>query len=103
MKYARVPNCLGSPPGMSDFRTFVTDHQLGIILSTDDTPKWGPLKHASVSHQDRYPTWDELIEVKEYFFGDVDCMMIMPKKKDYVNLNPNCFHIWQTPQEWGIG
>lgn len=105
MKYEKVPSFLihvRFDPLMSDIEMFRTDTGLGIIKSVDDTPKWGKLKHVSVSRADRYPGWDELLEVKEHFFGDVDCAMLMPKKEDYVNVHQNCFHIWQVPQEWGI-
>lgn len=76
--------------------------EVHIFLSQDKTPKWGWLKHISISCQYRYPTWEEILEAKEHFFGDMDTMMIIPKKADYVNVHPNCFHIWQTPQEWGL-
>lgn len=76
--------------------------KLHVIYSEDNTPKWGWLKHVSVSRSDRFPSWHEILAVKEFFFGDVDCMMVMPKKEDYINVHENCFHIWETPQEWGI-
>ena len=73
------------------------------ILSTQDkTPKWGWLKHFSISCQYRYPTWEEILEAKEFLFGDIDAMMIMPKKKDYVSIHPNCFHVWACPESWDI-
>lgn len=81
---------------------FRTDTGLGILKSIDNTPKWGPLKHVSISREDRYPNWDEILRVKDFFFGNIDCMMVIPKSKNYVNVHPNCFHIWQTPQEWNI-
>ena len=89
-------------PDSRDMETFVTDCGLGVIKTIDNTPKWGELKHVSVSRQDRYPSWNEIIEVKDNFFGDIDCMMVMPKKDDYVNIHKNCFHIWQMPESWGI-
>ena len=74
---------------------------LSVLFSSDKTPK-GVLKHISISHFDRYPTWDELLEIKNQLLGDIDAMMVMPKKKYYVNVSKNCFHIWETPTEWGI-
>lgn len=73
-----------------------------ILFSEDNTPKWGWLKHFSISHRERYPTWEEILACKEHFLGNIDCMMVMPKREDYVNVSKNCFHVWQTPQEWGI-
>ncbi len=77
-------------------------NKLVVFETIDNTPKWGNLKHVSVSRSDHYPGWDELLAIKDKHFGDIDCMMIMPKKKDYINLHPFCFHIWQCPERWGI-
>ncbi len=83
-------------------KAFQSDIGLTIIVSTDNTPKWGPLQHVSVSKEDRYPSWDELLQIKEFFFGNKDCMMVMPKKEDYINHHSNCFHIWECPEGWGL-
>lgn len=72
------------------------------ILSSEDFTQHGWLWHISLSHPNRYPTWDELLAAKEIFFGDVDCMMVMPKKEDYVNLHKFAFHIWKTPVNWDV-
>lgn len=89
---------------MSDVRNIKAYRrdEIHILKTEDNTPKWGWLKHVSISCEHRYPTWEEILSAKEHFFGDIDCMMIMPKKEDYVNLHPNCFHIWQTPQAWEL-
>lgn len=78
------------------------DGELRILKSMENTKKWGWLKHISVSCDDRYPSWEELRTLKIYFFGDIDCMMMMPKKSDYVNVHRNCFHIWECPESWDI-
>ena len=83
-------------------QVFQSDTGIGIIKSIDNTPKWGKLKHVSISRKDRYPSWDEILEIKEYFFGDTDCMMVLPKKKDYVNIHNHCFHIWMMPESWDL-
>ena len=72
------------------------------VLYSLDKTLHGTLKHISISHPDRYPTWEELLEIKNELLGDIDAMMVMPKKLDYVNLAKNCFHIWETPTEWNI-
>lgn len=89
-------------PDVRNTKIFESGDGLGVLVSEDNTPKWGWLKHLSISRHDRYPTWEEILEVKEKIFGDIDVMMIMPKKSDYVNVHQNCFHLWQTPQEWGL-
>ena len=75
---------------------------LKVLYSEENTPKWGWLKHLSVSHPLRYPYWDEIKEAKERFMGDIDVAMILPKKEDYINVHKNCFHLWEIPGGWGL-
>jgi hypothetical protein len=72
------------------------------VIGSKDPTRHGELLHVSIARQDRYPSWDEILAVKEAFFGDVDAMMVLPKKSDYVNIHNHCFHLWQTPAEWGV-
>lgn len=92
----------GALAGMKNQKAFYSDSHIKVLFSEDNTGKWGWLKHLSLSRRDRYPTWDEILETKEYFFGDIDCMMVMPKKEDYINIHQFCFHIWQCPETWGL-
>ncbi len=52
--------------------------------------------HMSISHANRYPTWDE---IRDSWYSLVPNSnnrigaMILPKKKDYINVHPYCFHI----------
>lgn len=83
-------------------RVYLTLDGLQVIASNDET-QHGLLLHVSATCAERYPTWEELVAVRGAFFGDgVDAMMMMPRQVDYVNLHPNCFHIWETPTEWGV-
>lgn len=103
MKYEQlvVPTVMLNMPDVR-FQKAFRRGEVHILSTQDCTPKWGWLKHISISCEFRYPTWEEILQAKEHFFGDIDCMMIIPKKKDYVNIHRNCFHIWQTPEEWGL-
>lgn len=75
---------------------------MAVIASYDATPH-GRLLHVSISRQDRYPTWGEIKAVREAFFeADEDVMMLLPKRAHYVNVHPNCFHLWQTPTAWNV-
>lgn len=66
-----------------------------VLFSPSETHKDGVWKHASVSHHARYPTWDEILDVRYSFFDDgEEVCQILPPKKEYVNLHPNCFHLW---------
>ncbi len=103
MKYESIPLPLPMLmlPDSKDKEAFRCG-ALVVLKSIDDTPRWGWLKHISISTNFRYPTWDELLACKEHFFGDIDCMMVMPKREDYVNIHRFTFHIWQCPEQWGI-
>jgi hypothetical protein len=60
--------------------------------------------HISVSCRDRYPTWDEIVQIKERLAGtDTEWVMLMPPSSEYVNIHPNCFHIYSKERvrmEW---
>lgn len=52
--------------------------------------------HMSISHPNRYPTWDEIKEARYRFApDDVTMAMLLPPKEEYVNIHENCFHLWQ--------
>lgn len=56
--------------------------------------------HMSISHQDRYPTWGEIKEAREQFLPMGKFFaMIIPPTKYYVNMHPNCFHLWELREE----
>ena len=59
-----------------------------------------PLIHLSISHKTRYPTWDEIFSARYFFIPDVIPMaMMLPPKEEYVDLHPNCFHLWEIEEE----
>lgn len=91
------------PVGAPHGRRWATVDGLSVIASIDDTPRFGPLLHVSLAWPDRNPTWGEITAVRGAFFPrDVDAMMVMPRAEDYVNVHAYCFHLWQTPTEWGM-
>lgn len=52
--------------------------------------------HVSVSHPARYPRWDELLSARYALMpGDITVAQIMPPRDEYVNVHPNCFHLWE--------
>lgn len=56
----------------------------------------GGWEHVSVSLLDRCPTWDEMCQVKDLFWGEEDCVVqFHPARKDYVNHHPYCLHLWR--------
>ncbi|MBC7105665.1 MAG: hypothetical protein H5T97_06985 [Firmicutes bacterium] len=52
--------------------------------------------HLSISHPHRYPTWDE-IKAARYALTphNVTMALILPPPEEYVNVHPNCFHLWE--------
>lgn len=56
----------------------------------------GGWEHVSVSFKNRVPTWDEMCQVKEVFWGDDEVVMqLHPKKSEYINTHPYCLHLWK--------
>jgi hypothetical protein len=68
-------------------------------------------EHVSVSSSSRCPTWDEMVAVKDLFWGENDAVIqIHPPKKNYVNCHPFCLHLWRPsdgymklPPSWMVG
>ena len=53
-------------------------------------------EHASVSQNNKTPTWDIMCRVKDIFWNDDECCVeYHPKKEDYVNMHEHCLHIWK--------
>lgn len=74
-----------------------------VSAGIEDTGRWGPLLHVSMSYSDHDPSWEEIKAVRYAFFPrDMDVAMMLPRDGDYVNIHPHCFHLWQCPQEWGL-
>lgn len=73
-----------------------------VLCTTDYTPH-GILLHVSLSYPKHDPSWADIKEIRDAFFpGDIDCMMVLPRTEDYVNVHQHCFHVWQYPGEWGL-
>lgn len=56
------------------------------------------LWHISISVPYRYPTWDEIYQawydlVPEA--ANIQGAIFLPRKSEYVNIHPNCFHVHQ--------
>jgi len=62
---------------------------------TKDPGGW----HVSVSHPRRYPSWDEIYtawyDLVPGAGSEFEGVILLPRKTDYVNLHPNCFHVHQ--------
>jgi hypothetical protein len=80
------------------------NHPLG-----GDWYHWGDLKvcvgspeiegawHLSISHPYRYPTWDEIYTARyDLLPAEINCAIFLPRKSEYVNIHPNCFHVHEV-------
>lgn len=57
--------------------------------------------HMSISHNNRYPTWDEIRDAWYALVPNSNNRigaMILPKKEDYINLHPNCFQVHELKE-----
>jgi hypothetical protein len=60
-------------------------------------------EHVSVSphcNANHTPSWDVMSAVKDMFFNPEECVVqYHPPKSDYVNLHPNCLHLWRPTEQ----
>lgn len=62
--------------------------------------KWDHVSVHPVMYR-RTPTWEEMCDVKEMFFGDGECVMqLHPPESVYVNIHSGVLHLWK-PQTKG--
>lgn len=55
--------------------------------------------HLSISHKSRYPAWDEIKAAREEHLPmDKTFAMYFPPSEEYVNVHPNCFHLWEVKE-----
>ena len=63
------------------------------VIVSKDAGYW----HLSVSHPSRYPTWDEIKDVRyKYLPNDITVGLLFPPREEYVNVHDNCFHLWEV-------
>jgi hypothetical protein len=77
--------------GLFIFRLKQNGQKVHVICS--DGMGW---EHVSVSMESRCPTWQEMCEIKDTFWGPEDCVVqYHPPKSQYVNNHPHCLHLWR--------
>lgn len=55
--------------------------------------------HVSLSRKSRIPSYDDLQLVKREFIGnDKKAIMVFPEQENYVNIHPNCLHLWYSAE-----
>jgi hypothetical protein len=99
-----VPDVMRALPG--EHRAYRTASGCSVICAFEPaiaapTGIWLPPEalnvwHLSIAHEHRYPTWDEIADVRyELVPDDVTMAMLLPPSGEYVNANEHCFHLWQ--------
>ena len=70
--------------------------------STTASVVWGAdengWEHVSISPYPETvtPSWDDMCAVKDIFWEDDEAVLqIHPPKRKYVNVMPNCLHLWR--------
>ncbi len=91
-------NEVKTPPGWTELPSPYTgtravfNHAGLIVIVSQEPAGW----HLSISHADRYPTWDELRDARYLFLPDgITMAQILPPAAEYVNVHPNCFHLYE--------
>jgi len=52
--------------------------------------------HISVSHRDRVPSWEEMVEAAHDLRPGVAFVIGVPPRSWWVNVHPHCLHLWET-------
>lgn len=102
LKLRETPSIVGQLD-VSGHAAYDGPNGLVVVMTIDNTPRFGPLLHVSLSYRKRDPFWSEIKAAREAFFPpDIDVMMMLPAERDYVNLHPHTFHLIQTPERWDL-
>jgi len=75
-------------------RTFKMGRVQIFVSPPDERFKMG--WHMSISHPERYPTWDEVAAAWYQLVPDADNRvgaMILPKREDYISIHNFCFQV----------
>lgn len=59
--------------------------------------------HISISHPERYPTWDEIAKARyELIPNDITMAMMLPPQEEYINIHNFCFQLHEVETEGAI-
>lgn len=71
-------------------------HMAGLRHCTVVASWGGGWEHVSVCPSNRTPDWNEMCAIKDMFWNDDEVVVqFHPAKSNYVNLMPNCLHLWR--------
>ncbi len=81
----------GTSPKGTNYGYFELGHLR--VISNGGGGRW---EHVSVSCADRCPTWEEMANIKAYFWSDDETVLqFHPQRSAYVNVHPYCLHLWK--------
>ena len=100
----RVPEPTAALPGRH--RAFETESGCSVIVGREPARRVSAglavpesallLWHLSIAHANRYPTWDEIADVRYKLVPDnVTMALLLPPPDEYVNAHEHCFHLWE--------
>jgi hypothetical protein len=70
--------------------------KLNIISSGSGLDGCRGWEHVSISRTDRTPTWEEMVILKNLFWGPEETVLqFHPKESQYQNKHPFCLHLWK--------
>ena len=79
--------------GLTNGYAFIEGPFRTLTVIFSDGEGW---EHVSVSTRGRCPNWDEMVFVKNLFWGPDDVVMqLHPPQSAYVNNHPHCLHLWR--------
>ena len=95
MKLREMPSLVS---GCSAYRT---ENNLAIICGQEPCGPGGTMRwHLSISHARRYPTWDEIRDIRYALVPDeVMVAMFLPPRAQYINVHSFCFHLYAVEAE----
>lgn len=71
-------------------------HMTGLRHCTVIASWGGGWEHVSVCPANRCPDWEEMSQIKDMFWREDEVVMqLHPAKSNYVNIMPNCLHLWR--------
>jgi hypothetical protein len=73
---------------------FVHKNGLRLIIDCEEKEDGKRWVHVSVSRKNYIPSHEDMCQVKEAFIGDRYAYAVYPPQSEYVNIHPNCLHLW---------
>lgn len=64
-----------------------------------DDPRW----HISVQHQDRVPSWEEMVQAAHALRPGIVFVIGVPPRSWWMNIHPHVLHLWELRDEALIG